>query len=203
MNKLNSVSLALALLIGASGTAVAGNGAMNGGCYNLQIIGVKSKSASLTDSNRHSLFVPIGGNTKILLQEGAFGVIDGNGTDGSAKFSLPNPDPLNTGTTAYSVFARLVGKPGSGMDMTTCATDTLGDTYCSQETMSMSRIAGSSKFQNVSQSLLYIYADIDADGTIDRIPLFSTSLQDYYWDVDTTGRVHAQLKFCPVSTTVK
>lgn len=202
MNKLNTLSLALAVLIGSS-SAFAGNGAINGGCYNLQIIGVKSKSASLTDSNRHSLFVPIGGNTKILLQEGDFQVIDGNGTDGSAKFALPNPDPLNTGKTAYSVFARMVGKPGSGIDMTTCATDSLGETYCSLETMSMSRIAGTSKFQNVSQSLLYIYADIDGDGIVDRIPLFSTSLQDYYWDVDTTGRAHAQLKFCPVSTTVK
>jgi len=203
MKKSNSISCALALLIAGTTSAYAGNGAPNAGCYNLQIIGVKSKSASLTDTNRHSMFVPIGGNTKILLQEGPFQVIDGNGTDGSAKFSLPNPVHSISGTTAFSVFARMVGKPGSGIDMTTCATDSLGETYCSQETMSMSRIAGSSKFQNVSQSLLYIYADIDADGTIDRVPLFSTSLQDYYWDVDTQGRAPGQLKFCLVATTVK
>ena len=204
MGKWKFTALAVGLAA-FSGTAFAGNGAINGGCYNLEIIGVKSKNADLTSSNRHSLFVPIGGNTKILLQEGAFQVIDGNGTDGSASFSLPNPDPTNSGTTAYSVFARLVGKPGSGIDMTTCASDPTDPTitYCSQETMSMKRIAGTSKFLNVSQSLLYIYADINADGIVDRIPLFSTSLSDYYWQVDTVGRAHAQLKFCPVATTVK
>jgi hypothetical protein len=191
----------LALLTGSS--AYAGNGAINGGCYNLQIIGVKTKTASLTDSNRHTIFVPISGKTKILLSEGAFNVKDGNGTDGEAAFSLPAPDAANTGTTAYSVYARLVGKPGSGIDMSTCGTDELGITYCSTETMSMSRIAGTSKFLNVSQQLLYVYADLDADGIIDRTPLFSDALSDYFWDVDTTGRVHAQLKFCPVATTVK
>ncbi len=180
----------------------AGNGAINGGCYNLQVIGVPSKTSSLTDSNRHSIFMPIGGKSKILLQEGAFNVIDGNGTDGEAAFSLPNPDPTNSGTTAYSVYARLVGKPGSGVNMSTCAVDSTGATYCSQDTLSMSRIAGSSKFLNVSQQLLYIYADINADGIIDRVPLFDSRLSDYFWDVDTIGRVHIQLKFCPVSTVV-
>lgn len=188
-----------------SSSVYAGNGAPNGGCYNLQIIGVKTKRASLTDSNRHSLFVPIGGSTKIMLQEGAFQVVDGNGTDGSASFSLPNPDPTNSGTSAYSVYARLVGKPGSGLDMKTCASDPLDPTavYCSQEVMSMKRIAGTSRFQNVSQSLLYVYADINADDAIDRIPLFSDNLADYYWQADTQGRVHAQLRFCPVQTTVR
>ena len=66
----------------------------------------------------------------------------------------------------------------------------------------MSRIAGSSNFLNVSKDLLYIYADINGDGIIDRIPLFGSALQDYFWNVDSTGRAHAQLRFCPVATTV-
>lgn len=174
-----------------------------GGCYNLQIIAVKSKTADMTGTSGHSLFVTLNGNTKILLQEGDFSVIDRNGTDGQAKFSLPNPDPTNSGVSAYSVFARLVGKPGSSLDMKTCAYDADGALYCSQEILSMSRIAGSSKFQNVTQELLYIYADINADGIVDRIPLFSSSLSDYFWDLDSKGRMHAQLRFCPVSTQVK
>lgn len=194
----------IAVLASVPVYAAGGNGAVNGGCYNLQIIAVKSKSAPLTDSNRHTIFVPISGNTKINLGEGDFQVIDGNGTDADgARFTLPNPDPTNSGTSAYSVFARLVGKPGSGIDLTTCAVDSTGATYCSEETLSMSRIAGTSKFVNATQQLLYIYADIDGDGDIDRVPLFSTALADYYWDVDTLGRAHAQLKFCPVKTTVK
>jgi len=191
-----------AVLVCFGSTAFAANGAVNGNCYNLQVIGVKTKTADLTDSNRHSLFVPISAKTKILLKEGAFQVIDGNGTDGSATFALPNPDPTNSGTTQYSVFARMVGKPGSAVNMSTCATDATGALYCSQDIMSMTRIAGTSKFLNVSQQLLYIYADINGDSIIDRVPLFDSRLQDYFWSVDSLGRIHIQLKFCPVSTTV-
>jgi hypothetical protein len=186
---------------GLSGTVEAQ--AMNwGGCYNLEIIAQKTKSVSSTDNNGHRIFIAMGGKTKILLQEGSFAVIDYNGTDGTASFSLPNPDPTNSGTTAYSVFARMVGKPSSTLSMQTCAYDSTGNLYCSQDVLSMSRIAGSSKFQNVSQDLLYVYADINGDGVIDRVPLFSDSLQDYFWNVDSTGRAHAQLRFCPVSTQV-
>lgn len=174
-----------------------------GGCYNLEIIALKSKSADMTGSNGHSMFVALNGKTRILLQEGPFNVLDRNGTDGTASFSLPNPDPTNSGTSAYSVYARLVGKPGSSMDLNTCAYDATGALFCSQETLSMSRIAGTSKFQNVSQELLYLYADIDSDGVIDRLPLFDSRLAEYFWSLDANGRLHAQLRFCPVATTVK
>src|SRR4051812_32932066 len=131
--------------------ANAGNGAPNGGCYNLEIIAVKTKSADLTSTNGHSLFVGMDTRTKILLQEGAFNVLDRNGTDGTASFSLPSPDPTNSGTTSYSVFMRLVGKPGSGVNLATCATDSTGTLFCSEDTISMTRIARTSKFLNVSQ----------------------------------------------------
>ncbi len=109
----------------------AGAGNTGGGCYNLQVIGVKTKTADLTGTNGHSLFVTMDGRTRIYLQEGAFSVLDRNGTDGSASFRLPSPDPTNSGTSSYSVFARLVGGPGSGVDMSTCGTDAAGTTYCS------------------------------------------------------------------------
>jgi hypothetical protein len=181
----------------------AGAGNTGGGCYNMQIIAQKSKTVSLTGTSGHALFVTLGGGTKILLQEGPFNIIDRNGTDGSASFSLPNPDPTNSGTTAYSVFMRLVGKPGSGLDLSTCGTDALGEVYCSEESISMSRIAGTSRFTNVSQQLLYVYADVDGDGDIDRLPLFDSRLADYFWQLDSLGRLHAQVRFCPVSTQVK
>lgn len=196
-------SLMLTAILGFNVTSyAAGAGNTGGGCYNLNIIALKSKSADMTGTSGHSLFVLQNGSTKILLQEGPFNVIDRNGTDGSASFSLPNPDPTNSGNTVYSVFARLVGKPGSTLDMTTCAQDSTGATYCSEDYLSMSRIAGTSKFVNVSSKLLYIYADINGDGKIERVPLFSSLLQDYFWQVDTTGKMHAQIRFCPVSTTV-
>lgn len=179
-----------------------GAGNTGGGCYNLEMIAQNSKSVSMTGTNGHSLFLAMNTRTKISLQEGDFKVIDRNGTDGSASFSLPNPDPTNSGITKYSVFMRLVGKPGSAVNMGTCAYDAVGELYCSEDTIDMSRIAGTSKFTNVSQQLLYIYADIDGDGDVDRVPLFDSRLQDYFWQVDAQGRLHAQLRFCPVATQV-
>jgi len=179
-----------------------GAGNTGGGCYNLEIIASKTKISDMTATNGHSLFVLLNGNTKIGLKEGDFAVLDRNGTDGSASFQLPNPDPTNSGVTAYSVFARLVGKPNSSLSMDTCAYDSTGALYCSQDILSMKRIAGTSKFINVSQELLYIYADINGDGVIDRVPLFDSRLSDYFWSLDSTGKMHAQLRFCPVSTVV-
>ncbi|MCC2679097.1 MAG: hypothetical protein K0R29_1673 [Pseudobdellovibrio sp.] len=197
-----AIGIALSVVIGCAEVYAAGAGNTGGGCYNLNIIAVKSKSADMTGTSGHSLFVLLNGNTQIGLQEGDFSVLDRNGTDGKASFRLPNPDPTNSGVTAYSVFARLVGKPGSTLNMATCAYDLDGSQYCSEDVLSMKRISGTSKFINVSQELLYIYADIDSDGDIDRVPLFDSRLQDYFWNVDSSGKMHAQLRFCPVSTVV-
>jgi hypothetical protein len=202
LSKLFVQSLAFVLSMTSIEAMAAGAGNTGGGCYNLEMIAQNSKSVDLTGTNGHSLFLGMNTRTKILLQEGPFNIIDRNGTDGTASFSLPNPDPTNSGTTKYSVFMRLVGKPGSKIDMSTCAYDASGSLFCSEDTISMSRIAGTSKFTNVSQQLLYIYADIDGDGVVDRVPLFDSSLQDYFWQVDSVGRLHAQLRFCPVSTNV-
>ncbi len=159
MNLRNGL-LGFCLILTTHTAYAAGAGNTGGGCYNMNIIALKSKSADMSGTNGHSLFVVQNGNTKILLQEGPFNIIDRNGTDGTAAFSLPNPDPTNSGTTVYSVFARLVGKPGSALDMATCGVDSAGATYCSEDSLSLKRIAGTSKFINVSQQLLYIYADI-------------------------------------------
>lgn len=163
------------------------------GCYKLQIIGMKTKSAELTDSNRRSLFISMDKTSKILLSDGPFKVLDGNGTDGSAALSLP--------TSGYTVYLRLVGKPGGKIDPRTCAVDPLDPTvtYCSQTTLSIDRFRGTPNAQDVSQDLLNVSADIDGDGVADRVPLFSPSLDGYFWKVDSVSRVHAQLKFCPIS----
>jgi hypothetical protein len=193
------LSLAVAVLFTSQAHAA---GAFNtgGGCYNLQLIRNTDKSQPLTDSNRHTIF--LGAKTQISLVEGSFQVVDGNGTDGSAQFKLPKPDPTGTGLSAYSVYARVVGKPGSGIDMTTCGVALDGTTYCNtgSNVLSMSRKTGTSTGQNVSKQLLTITADIDGDGIDETIPLFSDDLESYYWDVDAYGRAHAQLRFCPVST---
>jgi hypothetical protein len=181
-----------------------GNGAPSGAHYSLNIIGVpKGKTADMTGGDGHRIFVPRSGSAKINLSEGDFQVLDANGTDGNAAFQLPNPDPENDGVTAYSVFARALGRPGGSSTTTTCATDpTTGDLYCSTESMILVRGTGRSSFENVSRELLYIYADIDGDGDIDRVPLFSDSLADYYWQYDNNGLHLAQLRFYEIATNV-
>ncbi|HEY6192141.1 MAG TPA: hypothetical protein VI215_07435 [Bacteroidota bacterium] len=181
--------------------AGAGNGAPSGAHYNLNIIGVpKGKTADMTNSDGHTIFVALDGNTKIMLSPGDFQVLDRNGTDGSASFQLPNPDSGNTGTTTYSVFARALGKPGGSAFSTTCGTDSLGTTYCSTDTAVFVRNKGKGSFTNVSKELLYIYALIN--GTLTRIPLFDSSLQDYYWGYTNNGLRLLQLRFYQVPTTV-
>ena len=179
-----------------------GNGAPSGSHYDLNIIGVpKTKTADMTGSSGHRIFVPLTGTTKINLSEGDFQVLDANGTDGAAAFQLPNPDPDGDGVTSYSVFARALGTPGGSSITTTCATDpTTGDTVCSDQSMVLIRDKGGSKFTNVSKTLLYVYADLDGDGTVEKVPLFSDQLQDYFWNYDNNGLKLAQIRFYQVAT---
>jgi hypothetical protein len=180
-----------------------GNGAPSGSHFNLNIIGVdNTKKSDMTGNNGGRIFVPLSGSAKINLSEGPFQVLDANGTDGTAAFQLPSPDPDNDGTTTYSVYARALGKPSGSSKTTTCATDSTGETYCSIYSSVLVRNSGKSKFTNVSRELLYVYADTDGDGQAERYPLFDSALQDYFWQYDNTGLRLAQLRFYEVSTTV-
>ena len=188
-----------------SASVQTGNGAPSGSHYQLNIIGVpKNKTADMTGDNGHRIFVPLYGNPKIMLIEGPdFLVLDANGTDGTASFQLPNPDPNGDGTTVYSVFARALGTPGGSSLMTTCAIDPVdGTEVCSVNTLTLTRTKGKSTFDNVTKDLLYIYADINGDGVLDRVALFDSSLEGYFWDYDNHGLKLAQLRFYECSTTV-
>jgi hypothetical protein len=189
--------------VGASVQGLTGNDAPSGAHFNLNIIGVpKNKSASITTGGR--IFVPLEGRSKILLSEGDFAVLDANGTDGTASFQLPAPDPDGDGTTSYSVFARALGKPGGSATLTTCATDpTTAEEICSAESLVAVRTSGRQKFENVSSELLFIDADIDGDGVTERISLFDDALQDFLWQVDNQGLRLLQLRFYEVPTAVE
>ena len=194
--------------------AYAGNEAPSGAHYNLNIIGVPNpKTADMTGSEGHRIFVPLYGSAKIMLCESGvpgacediegFQVLDANGTDGIARFALPNPDPTNSGTTTYSVFARALGKPGGAADMTTCATDpNTEEEVCSLITLELKRSKGKSVFTNVSKYLLYIYVDLDGDTVLERYNLFNDRLQDYFWQYDNKGLKLAQLRFYPCETKI-
>ena len=200
MKKLFIFLSALAL----SGFAFAQNGAPSGAHYNLNIIGVqKNKSASMSGNMGHVIFVPLSGSTKIKLSEGSYQVLDANGTDGSASFQLPNPDPDGDGRTSYSVFARALGKPGGSARIATCATDPLtGEEVCSTLNYVAVRGTGKSSFTNVSRELLYLYTDLDGDGVEERYSLFDSRLEDYFWQYDNSGLKLLQLRFYEVVTDV-
>ena len=227
MKKLIAIVLAVVLVmtlgvgVALADKAVTGNGCPSGPHYNLNIIGVpKDKTADMTGNKGHRIFVPLGTkdvarSTKIYLFEGDFQVLDANGTDGRAEFQLPNPDPDEDGTTWYSVFIRVLGKPGGKIKMVTCATDPLtGEEVVSDLVLVKVRETGKGKqkFENVTKYLLYIYALVctEVDATTGeciaweymRVPLFSDLLEDYLWSVDNNGCKIAQLRFYPIGTEV-
>ena len=222
MKRLIAIVLAVTLVTTMSGVALAGvgNEVPSGPHYTLNIIGMdKQKNSNIGCGEGHRIFVQLSKTsrvtTRILLTEGDFGVIDCNGTDGTAAFQLPNPDPENTGTTEYSVYIKLMGKPGGDIIMDTCATDPLtGEEMCSDYAVVKVRETGKGKqkFENVSKYLLYIYAwvCVDWDPVTEecleyeymRVPLFSDLLEDYLWSVDNNGCKIAQLRFYPIGTEV-
>jgi len=188
---------------------VTGNGAPSGPHYNLNILGKpKDKTADMTGTNGHVIFVPLEGKAKINLSEGDdFLVLDANATDGPAAFQLPNPDPDNDGKTTYSVWVRALGKPGGSASMNTCATTTDPETglvteWCSVETMVAVRDAGGSKFSDVSKQLLYVYVDLNLDGSVERYPLFDSALEGYFWNYDNKGLRNLQMRFYQVMSDV-
>jgi hypothetical protein len=222
--------LAVRNAVGGTNT---GNGAPSGSHYTLNIIGTSEKNPNMTGGNGSRIFVKLDGTTKIMLCESGedtncpdagFNVIDANGTDGTATFSLPaaDTDPNNcvqtgtntdgspiiicgSGITTYSVFVRALGSGGSAT-MTLCGTDPSdGIDVCSNASLTLDDDSKPSKFSNQTGTLLYLYGvDIDNDGDIDyrRIPLFSDVLEGYFWNYDNSGRRIAQLRFYPCSSTV-
>jgi hypothetical protein len=200
------LGLAFSSLMATSVVADSGNGGPSGPHYNLNIIGVpKDKSADMNNNSGHRIFVKLSGQTKIYLAEGDdYQVLDANGTDGDgASFQLPNPDPENDGTTAYSVWGRALGKPGGGATMTSCALDTDDVQWCSTHNWIAVREAGKRRFENVSRELLYVYVDLDGDGTVERYNLFDEALQEYYWQYDNNGLKLVQLRFYEIPAEVQ
>lgn len=164
--------------------------------YTLNIIGSKFvKQPDLNNPGRR-IFPPLSGSTKIMLTEGDFRVLDGNGTDGPAGFRLPNPDPENDGVLAYPAWARTMAMPIGVSTTTTCATDaTTGEEFCSAKSLELTRKNGKPITKEVSDELLYLYADVNKDGSVERYPLFDKALADYYWLYENEDLKHAQLRF--------
>jgi hypothetical protein len=202
--------------------------------YNLEVIAYDANNCPSGDPNGHRIAVKADVNdldkvkgadpstlirqNDIMLTEGPFQVLSANACkNGTASFQLPANPCSDIGTSCdldnpafqnYEVYGRLVGKPGTGVNVTTCATQTGTDAttggttstiVCSTESWMSVRASGkngSPKFTNVSRELLSVCLDTDGNGKCDqRIALFSGGLEDFFWNWDTTGKAHAQLFF--------
>jgi hypothetical protein len=160
----------------------------------------------------------------IMVTSGEWGVLDGNACiDGVARFRLPtnacvDADPITPGDQCpladptfqnYLVYGRLVGRPGTGVDVRTCATDPVDPLdpaddiiVCSTENWLSVRGSATSpkpKFDNVSAQLLTVCLDTDSViGCDTRLALFDAPLYEYFWNWNTQGKAHAQLFFMAI-----
>ncbi len=214
----------LAAAVVGPGEVAAGNGAPSGAHYNLNIIGVaKGKTATMTGSDRHTIFVALGSKnstatSKIYLTPGDFKVCDGNAFDAAydctgaqiqaqgAVFQLPCNTNVpaditcadGTVSASYEVWARALGQPGGSAVITTCATDPSdGSIVCSEENTLdvLTRGNGKSTFTNVTNELTSLVTDLDGDGAFERVALFSGGLEDFFWQYDNNGLRLAQIRF--------
>jgi hypothetical protein len=209
-----TVHLAAAMAATLTATAVAaaqtGNGAPSGPHYNLNIIGVShDKNPNMNgNGSGNVIFVDLGTKsgvavtTKILLSQaadGVFEVLDKNGTDGEASFSLPAPG-------SYTVWARALGTPGGQSKIATCATfvdPTTGvaTILCSTDNEVFVRGTGKSSFRNVTSALTTISLVIGSPAQLacgtPTVSLFDACLQDFLWQYDNNGLKLLQVRFYP------
>jgi len=215
MKKL-SLILVLVLLMGvivAPGFAkTTGNGAPAGPHFTLNIIGTSEKNMEPDKEGGHVIFALFNKatgktSTRIMLGQGEdFRVLDKDGTDGEAKFQLPNDLYVvaneETITSKYAVYVRALGKPGTST-LTSGFIDEYGDEWFSLGSVTVTKKAGQPpKFVNATRDLFSItYIDPDTLKEV-TVPLFADELCEYFWDLDGTLR-HLQMRFYEEETRIK
>jgi hypothetical protein len=165
----------VAVALGLTGTpafAQVGQG-LSGPHYELNIIGVpRNKTADMTNSNRHTLFVPLETANRVKIYVtgdtdpstagtqcgNQFQVLDGNATDGEATLLVP----CAIGETlSFDVFAWALGKPGGNAQVdvvcffdSTVTLDTGTSELCAMELggfdFEISRATGKPKREDIS-----------------------------------------------------
>jgi hypothetical protein len=205
------VPLGMTVVLLTSGPAGAGNGngAPPGAHFTLNIHGV-ANGQGFNGNSQNDIWVPLVGKCNIDLSQGpanTFGVLNSDCVNNPpAQFELPAPCAIDqtsglctSSTTDYSIYARALGKPGGSSNTTPCFTDTTG-TYCSTGSYMAVRGTGKSSFSNETTNLLFITQCIS--GKTQTTPIFSNSLDSYFWSYENTGLRLAQLRFYQVATPV-
>jgi len=131
-----------------------------------------------------------------LTPGAGFQVLDGNACDSNGALLQLPPDIASQ----FQIYVRLVGKPGSKIDVSTCAT-LVGTTtiLCSTNELAKTRMTGHGQpsFTNATPQLTTI-VNAGLVGTLcgtGTVSLFNACLVNYFWDWDTTGHPHAQVWF--------
>lgn len=196
--------------IASAGQSSTGNGAPSGPHFDLNIHGV-ANGQGFNGNNQNNIFVPLYGKCNIDLQQAAtfdFQVLQPDCVNNPpAQFELPAPCAINptnglcsSTDTIYSVYARVLSKPGGQSTTTPCFTDTSGSTFCSTNSYVAVRGTGQSKFTNQTSNLLFITQC--NNGTSTTVPIFSNPLFQYFWQYDNQGLRLAQLRFYQVPSPV-
>jgi hypothetical protein len=165
-----------------------------------------------------------GVETDIWLTRGEFEVCDGNGFDQAFKcdgtalgtrqgavfqlpcntnIGLPGEEiiPCTAGeTAAYEVWVRALGSPKGEPEVTirTCAIDTSVSPevlVCSSENVLLIRNKGQEKFENRTNELTSLLANVDADAALERVALFAGGFEDWFWKYINKGVRLVQMRF--------
>ena len=222
MKRLSIITAVLVVATSLAAPASAGGIDLAGPHYNLNIIGVENpKTAPLTGSERHTIFVGLGKHSNvtsnIYLTPGPFEVCDGNAFDAAhdctgavvqgkgAVFQLPCNTAVQTERgcsegTNYQIWGRALGKPGGSVNIQTCATDETDTLICSTDNALFTRGKGKSGFYDVTNALTTINACFVVNGveTCETVSLFDPVLQDYFWQYANNGLRLLQLRFYPL-----
>jgi hypothetical protein len=228
MKRLSVLTSVLVAAAGFAAPASAGGIDIKGPHYNLNILGQEhDKTATMTGSNRHTIFVALGKNaevtSRIYLTPGPFEVCDGNAFDVAhdctgavvqgkgAVFQLPCntavPDATacaeSTPSASYAIWGRALGKPGGSVIMTTCATDPITtELVCDTDNaFTFERRKGKSAFFNVTKELTTVYACFNVGTDTEScgtLSLFDPMLEDYFWQYANKGLRLLQLRFYPI-----
>ena len=229
------IGLVFAAVFIIPAVSATGNGAESGNHFTLNIIGQKNVKNMPEGLSGHSIFVPLKNDdvaTRIYLTEGpVFAVLDKDGTDGVARFMLPQPyadgeTEFTTENSAYTIYVRVLGKPGGTGSMTTglcetddgslCVEDPLG-TWMSATSVELASHNPSNKdnprqkFVDVTHELTTVDLSgyyLCGDGTqqCGHVGLFDENPFDlsdetrefvYFWDVWNNDMKIIQLRFYP------
>ena len=209
------LAVLLGTVIAVPAFAQVGKG-LSGPHYNLNIIGVpKDKKVDMTNSDRHTIFVPlqsggdVGRQVKIFFQAGTdFQVIDGNCTDGECTIEVPSQALSDL---CYNVYATALGKPNGGAIVNAeCAFSdtTVGDVTCTDALLMGSFQVDRQRKKPERRDISDIFRasgciDLDKSGTCNTGDLQFTNvwifnvpqLLSYFWNYDNNGLRLMQLRF--------